>query len=169
MASQRSRALRMLEHGAEDLAGAHLHVARHVGEHRRAQAALLGARRRSASVAPWSTASWIQPLTRSTSAALMSDDDVGGLVERVADLERRDRRDEQAHELVVDLLVDDDALHADADLARVGEAAGDDALRRELQVGVLVDDRRRVVAELESDHLHAGVARRSCARPAGCR
>ena len=56
-------------------------------------------------------------------------------------------------ELVAHRVVDVDALHRDAGLAGVAVAAGDDLRGRELEVGVGLDDHRRVVAELEADLL----------------
>ena len=56
-------------------------------------------------------------------------------------------------ERVAHRVVDVDALHRDAGLARVAVAAGDDLRGRELEVGVGLDDHRRVVAELEPDLL----------------
>jgi len=51
--------------------------------------------------------------------------------------------------------VHDDALHADAALARLVEGADDDARDRVVDVGVLVHDHRRVAAQLEHDLLLA--------------
>ena len=87
----------------------------------------------------------------------MSGRHVGGLVERVAHLERRDLRHEHGKELVVDRRVHDDALHRDADLAGVGKAAGHHPLHGQVEVGVVLDDGGGVVAQLERDHLHARV------------
>ena len=52
----------------------------------------------------------------------------------------------------------EDALHADAALARLVERAEHDPLERVVEVGVLVDDHRRVAAQLEHDLLLAGLA-----------
>ena len=53
--------------------------------------------------------------------------------------------------------MDEDALHADAALARLVEGAEDDPLDRVVEVGVLVDDHRRVAAQLEHHLLLAGL------------
>ena len=59
-------------------------------------------------------------------------------------------------ERVPDVLVDERPLDADADLARVREAADEAALDRPVEVGGLVDDDAGVAAELEDDLLLAG-------------
>ena len=81
--------------------------------------------------------------------------DVGRRVERVADLERRAPR-ELVHERVPDVLVDEHPLDADADLARIGEAADEGPLDRPVEVRGLVHDDAGVAAELEHDLLLAG-------------
>ena len=60
-------------------------------------------------------------------------------------------------QLVVDVGVDEDALHADAALARLVEGAEDDALDRVVEVGVGVDDHRGVAAQLQHHLLLAGL------------
>jgi hypothetical protein len=50
---------------------------------------------------------------------------------------------------VVDIVVDQDALHADAGLARLVEGPEDDPVVRVVQIGVAVDDHRGVAAELQ--------------------
>src|SRR3546814_5770178 len=69
----------------------------------------------------------------------------------VARFQRLDLRGEHVAECVVDLLMDDHALHMDAALPRLVIAAEDDARERMVEVGVLVDDDRGVAAEFEHD------------------
>src|SRR4029078_13150465 len=64
-------------------------------------------------------------------------------------------RDEHVPELVVDALVDADALHADAALARLVERAEHDPFERVVEVGVLVDHHRGVAAPLAHEPLFA--------------
>ena len=146
------------EHRPEHLARADLHLARHVGEYRRPQPAVL--RHAAGGQCRTLVDGLLDPALDPLGLVLVDQRrHVGRLVERVAHLERLDERDELLHERVVHRPVHDDALHRDADLAGVGEPAGHDALHGEVEVGVVVDDGRRVVAQLERDHLHAGVAR----------
>ena len=65
--------------------------------------------------------------------------------------------DQHVAELVIDVGVDQDALDADAGLAGLVEGAEDDPLERVVEVGVLVDDHRRIAAELEHHLLLAGL------------
>ena len=65
------------------------------------------------------------------------------------DLQRRVAATSSSLKLVVDALVDEDALHADAALAGLVEGADDDAVDGVVDVGVLVDDAGGVAAELE--------------------
>ena len=55
----------------------------------------------------------------------------------------------------VDLLVDQDALHADAALPRLVEGAEDDALDRVALIGVGLHHHRRIAAQLEHHGLLA--------------
>src|SRR3546814_3987708 len=69
----------------------------------------------------------------------------------VARFQRLDLRGEHVAECVVDLLMDDHALHMDAALPRLVIAAEDDARERMVEVGVLVDDRSEEhTSELQS-------------------
>ncbi len=79
--------------------------------------------------------------------------DVRGIVERIADDERVDERDELVEELARDGLVHQHALRRDARLAGMAEPGDGDLLRRRLEVGVGFEDHRRVVPELEADLL----------------
>ena len=76
---------------------------------------------------------------------------------RIAGDERLRLRDQHVAEFVVDVGVDEDALDADAALAGLVEGAEDDPLDRVVEVGVPVDDHRRVAAELEHHLLLAGL------------
>ena len=82
--------------------------------------------------------------------------EVGRAIERIADLDCLDGGDELLAKLLVDLVDDEDALDRDADLPGVGEGADLDAVDREVEIGVAVDDDPGVAAELEHDLLHAG-------------
>ena len=79
------------------------------------------------------------------------------LVVRIAGDQRLGLRHQPVAQLVVDVGVDEDALHADAALAGLVEGAEDDPLDRVVEVGVRVDDHRGVAAELEHDLLLAGL------------
>ncbi len=79
--------------------------------------------------------------------------DVGVRVERVADRQLLDVGDEPLGEGVGDVLVDEDPLDRDAALAGVGEGVDLGLVGRRLPVAVVVDDQRRVGAELEVDLL----------------
>jgi len=69
----------------------------------------------------------------------------GGAVARP---ERRDTLGHQARELVRDRRVHEGAVDADARLPGVAQGRGDDAARRQRQVGVGKHQERRVAAEL---------------------
>ena len=84
--------------------------------------------------------------------------DVGRLVERVAEDEPLDARDERGEEAVVDRALGDHALHRDAGLPGVREPGAGDPLGGTVDVGVGRHDHRGGVAELEGDAL-ARVAR----------
>ena len=75
------------------------------------------------------------------------------LVHRVADLERLDPVGQLRHEVVVDLVLEEQARAGGAHLALVVEDARERALHRRLHVGVGEDDVRRLAAELERDAL----------------
>ena len=81
-------------------------------------------------------------------------------VEPVAELQRLRPRGEAVDEGVVQALVDEEAVGGDADLAGVGELGRHRDVQRRLEVGVVVDDERRVAAELHRHLLHGvgGVA-----------
>ena len=143
------------DHGREDLLVAHLHRGRDGLEQRgRPQVAPAGAAGEQARAAFDGLGHpRLDPL-----GGIGIDDrtHVGGVVEWIAHPQRLDLRHQRLAEGVVDVLVHVDALHRDARLARVLEAAPDHALGRECQVGVLVDDDPGVAAELERDALAAG-------------
>ena len=65
-------------------------------------------------------------------------------------------RDQLLDELVVDLLVHEDARARRADLAAVGEDAEHRVRDRAVDVDVVEDDVRRLAAELERDRLQVG-------------
>ena len=73
-------------------------------------------------------------------------------------LNRLDRVDQLVPELLVHLFEDEDALHRDADLTRVGKRADADPIDGEIEIGVGIDDHAGVAAELENDLLHASAA-----------
>ena len=84
--------------------------------------------------------------------------DVGGFVERIAGLQFLHEVDEEVGELSVDRVLDQNALHGNAGLAGVAEAAGDAAFGGVGEVGVAVDDDGGVAAEFEDDFLFSGAA-----------
>ena len=65
---------------------------------------------------------------------------------------------EQLHDLVVDAPLDEDAVRADARLARVPELRGDQPVDGALELGVVEDHVRRVTAELEREPRDLGSA-----------
>ena len=80
--------------------------------------------------------------------------DVGLLVERIADPERGRLLLELAQEGIEDVLVQKQARARGAALSLAGEAhGGDDAVDRPVLVGVGIDDRRALAAQLER-HRH---------------
>ena len=78
---------------------------------------------------------------------------LGLVVERVADLERLDLRDELLEQRVVDPRPRDDARTGGAVLAGVPVAGEPDSLGDRLRVGVVEDHHRRLASELEVDAL----------------
>jgi len=53
--------------------------------------------------------------------------------------------------------VNHDALHADAALSGLIERAEDESLDRVVNVGIMIDDARRIAAEFEDDFFLAGI------------
>ena len=86
---------------------------------------------------PIATASSTQPWVRDAWCVVDHRADVGRRIERVAELEVRDARQELVHERVPDRLVDEHPLDADADLAGVGERTDQDPLDRPVEIGRL--------------------------------
>src|ERR1019366_10085504 len=82
--------------------------------------------------------------------------DVGVLGERIAGLQALRTADELADEGVVHALVHVHALHGDAGLSGVREAAPRDAFGGVREVGVVMDDDAGVAAELQRDALAPG-------------
>ena len=80
--------------------------------------------------------------------------DLHAFGEPVGDLQPGGRLGEGADEVVVDAVLDEEAVGRDARLAGVPELAHHRAGDRLGQVGVVEDDERRVAAELERDLLH---------------
>src|SRR6185436_13004275 len=72
------------------------------------------------------------------------------------EVERLDALEEPLEERLANVLVDEQALDADAHLAGVRERADEGPLDRPVEVGRLVDDHAGVAAELEDDLLLAG-------------
>ena len=79
--------------------------------------------------------------------------DVGVLVERVAEAQRREPLLEPVDDLVVDVLLHQQARPGAADVALVEEDAVDDALDGLVDRRVVEDDVRGLAAELERDLL----------------
>ena len=78
----------------------------------------------------------------------------------------RDRRGQLRGEGVVDAVLHQDAVGADAGLAGVAVLGGDRALDRGVEVGVVEHDEGRVAAELQRDLLdRAGALRASACVP----
>ena len=96
----------------------------------------------------------VEPL-RLPSVDHRADEDVAVL--GIAGDQRLGLRDQHVAEFVIDVVVDQDALDADAALAGLVEGAEDDPLERVVEVGVRVDDHRRIAAELEHHLLLAGL------------
>ena len=83
--------------------------------------------------------------------------------EPVRDDELADRVGESLEERVVDPGLDEHPVRRDARLARVAELADERRRDRDVEVGVVEDDERRVPAELERDLLHLVRALRASA------
>ena len=75
----------------------------------------------------------------------------------VAHAQRGGRRHQPGAQILVDRLVDQDALHADAALPGLIEGAEHDSAGGIGEVGVAVDDHGGVAAELEHHLLAAGL------------
>ena len=75
--------------------------------------------------------------------------DLVGPVETDTQPQRRGCPGQPPGELVVEAVVDVDALQADAQLAGAGEAAADGAVHRRVEVGVVEDDHRVLAAEFQ--------------------
>src|SRR5579862_10055288 len=69
------------------------------------------------------------------------------------DFERADLRRELPRKRVVNLLVNEEAVRANARLARVAILRDDRAVGRRIEIGIVEHDERRVAAELERDLL----------------
>ena len=85
----------------------------------------------------------------------------------VGDLHRLECLHRLGHDVVVDLLVDEDPRRRRAVLARVPVAADLDRLRDRGRVGVVEHDHRRLAAELEMDALEVRLRRAGRDQPAG--
>ena len=123
---------------------------RHVLEQRRLEHARPARLPPHSSRAPRATADSIQPCRRFASLSEI----IGPMKVRSSfgspTTSARVARDEPLAQLVVDRLVDQDALHPDAALAGLVEGAEHDALDGVGEVDAsLVDDHRRVAAQLE--------------------
>jgi len=79
-------------------------------------------------------------------------------VTRIAELEPGNPLQQQLQRLVVDRAVDQHALHRDAVLPGIGEATDGDLPHGVVDVGILVDDGRRIAAQLQTDALAPGHA-----------
>ena len=149
---------------AEVLLGEDLHVVGDVGEHRRLEeeAGVEGRARPPPATtrAPAFTASAMIALDLAAPAAADDRAHLHRRVEAVAELQRLRARGEAVDEGVVQALVDEEAVGGDADLAGVGELGRHRDVQRRLEVGVVVDDERRVAAEFHRHLLHGvgGVA-----------
>ena len=103
--------------------------------------------------APAWTASSIQVDGADSVAFANERADIGGFVERVAGLELLDAFDQQISEFSVNRLLDENALNRNAGLTGISETSGDAAVGGVGEVGVAVNDDRRVAAEFEDDFL----------------
>ncbi len=84
--------------------------------------------------------------------------EVGRLIHRIAGFQFFDAVDKKIDELAVDGMFDQDALHGNAGLAGIAEAAGNAALGGVGEIGVAVDDRSGVAAEFKRNFLLARAA-----------
>ena len=66
--------------------------------------------------------------------------------------------DQHVAETVVDIGMDDDALHPDTALPRLVESAENDTLQRIIEIGIRINDHRGITAELEH-HFFLAAAR----------
>ena len=100
-------------------------------------------------LAPLATASAMCSSTFSTASMSISGPIVDARFEAVADLHRADCLGESLGEGVVDAVLHQDAVGADAGLAGVAVFRGDRALDRGIDIGVVEDDERRVAAQFQ--------------------
>ena len=115
--------------------------------------------------APSRMASAMCSSTFSTASALISGPCVTSGLHAVADLQRLDRRLQLGGEGVVDAVLHQDAVGADAGLAGVAVLRGHGALHRGVQIGVVEDDEGRVAAQLHAGLLDGRRALRQQLRP----
>jgi hypothetical protein len=94
--------------------------------------------------------------TFATAAGLISGPWTTPGFEAVADLQRLHPRRELGDELVMHLVLHEDAVGADAGLAHVAVLGDHRPFDRRIDVGVFEDDEGRIAAELEADALHGG-------------
>ena len=83
---------------------------------------------------------------------------LGGLVERIANLQLLGARDQLANEAVVDIFMHQQAGGRAADLAFVGEDAPEGRLERGIDIAVGEDDVRRLAAQFQAEPLQVGFA-----------
>ena len=108
----------------------------------------------SSIVAPRSTASVMRLVTFSAASVLISGPTVTPSSAPSPILIPRTAAANLSAEGVVDAFLDQDAVRADAGLARVAELADHRALNGRVQVGVVEDDEGRVAAQLHGHALH---------------
>ena len=72
-----------------------------------------------------------------------------------ADLHRRDAGRELVGEAVIDAVLHQDAVGADAGLTAIAELGDEHAFDRKVEIGVIEDDEGRVAAELQAKPLDA--------------
>ncbi|MPL79716.1 hypothetical protein SDC9_25600 [bioreactor metagenome] len=91
----------------------------------------------------------------------------GFRVEPVAQPDRRGARDEARDEGVMQAFMHEDPVGGDADLPAIGEFRRHRQIQRIVQIGVVIDDQRRVAAKLHRHLLHrlGGVADHLLADP----
>jgi hypothetical protein len=79
-------------------------------------------------------------------------------LQSVADHQFRDRRQQSVRETIINAVLDQDAVGADAGLSTITELADHQPRNGKVDVGIVKDDEGCVAAELEADTLHGAGA-----------
>src|SRR5439155_494037 len=145
------------DYGRENLLAIHFHVSAGPGQHRwlhnRTSPFPSGQQRRTI------LHRFLHPLSGTYGITFANERaEVGGVVHRIADLQLTHSRKEQVSKFGNRRTLDQNALHRNAGLAGIAEAARNAALRSPGDIGVAVDDYSGTASKLEHNLLLAGAA-----------